>query len=58
MQASSRSLHQEKMQQTPLLLSSASGQGVKEVLRALRKVIDQARDGAATAETKEEAWQP
>jgi GTP-binding protein len=29
---------------TPLLLSSASGQGVTEVLRALLKVIDQARE--------------
>jgi GTP-binding protein len=44
--------------QTPLLLSSASGQGVKDVLRALFKVIDRAREGADTAEAKEAAWQP
>jgi GTP-binding protein len=31
---------------TPLVLSSASGQGVPEVLRALMKVIDQAREDA------------
>jgi GTP-binding protein len=44
---------------TPLVLSSASGQGVKDVLRALFKMIDQARDGAATSQAKEEAvWQP
>ncbi len=44
---------------TPLVLSSASGQGVQEVLRALVKVIGPAR--AATEEEpapKEEAWQP
>ena len=34
---------------TPLILSSASGQGVTEVLRALWKFIDQARDDAAGA---------
>ena len=33
---------------TPLVLSSASGQGVPEALRALRKVIDEAREGART----------
>jgi GTP-binding protein len=44
---------------TPLVLSSASGQGVKDVLRALFKVIDQAREGAADQpQTKEAAWQP
>ena len=43
---------------TPLILSSASGQGVTEVLRALLKVIDQAREGADTTATKEAAWQP
>ncbi len=45
---------------TPLVLSSASGQGVQEVLRALVKVIGPAR--AATEEEpapkEEEAWQP
>ena len=34
---------------TPLVLSSASGQGVTEVLRALRKVIDEAREAPTTA---------
>ena len=43
---------------TPVVLSSASGQGVQEVLRALWKYIDQARADADTSETKEEAWQP
>ena len=43
---------------TPLILSSASGQGVPEVLRALWKFIDHARAGADTADAKEEAWQP
>jgi GTP-binding protein len=43
---------------TPLVLSSASGQGVPEVLRALLSVVDQARsDGKETA-PKEEAWHP
>jgi len=32
---------------TPLILSSASGQGVAEVLRALIKIIDKARADAA-----------
>ena len=41
----------------PLLLSSASHQGVQEALRALWKVIDSARAGAGT-KAKEEAWQP
>jgi hypothetical protein len=41
-----------------LILSSASGQGVKDVLRALFKVIDQARVGAAEEpKSKEAAWQ-
>src|SRR5471030_1610574 len=43
---------------TPLLLSSASQQGVKEVLRALWKFIDKARDDADTSAAKEAAWQP
>jgi len=44
---------------TPLLLSSASGQGVTEILRALLKVIDKARgDAAVKPEEKETAWQP
>ena len=43
---------------TPLVLSSASGQGVTEVLRALWKFIDRAREDADAPEAKEEAWQP
>jgi GTP-binding protein len=44
---------------TPLVLSSASGQGVKDVLRALFKVIDQARARATDEpKSKEAAWQP
>jgi GTP-binding protein len=44
---------------TPLVLSSASGQGVTEVLRALWKFIDQARvDATQEPKSKEEAWQP
>ena len=46
-------------EKTPLVLSSASGQGVKDVLRALFKVIDQARAHAADEpKSKEAAWQP
>ena len=43
---------------TPLILSSASGQGVPEVLRALLKVIDAARVDADIPQTKEAALQP
>ncbi len=43
---------------TPVVLSSASGQGVTDVLRALWKFIDQARADADASEAKEEAWQP
>src|SRR5665647_1491178 len=43
---------------TPLMLSSASQQGVKEVQRALWKVIAADRTDTATADAKEEAWQP
>jgi GTP-binding protein len=43
---------------TPLMLSSASQQGVKEVLRALWKVIATDRDDTGTLAAKEEAWQP
>jgi GTP-binding protein len=43
---------------TPLVLSAQSGQGVPEALRALRKVIDEARKSADSPETKEAAWQP
>ncbi len=43
---------------TPLLLSSASQQGVKDVLRALWKVIASDRHDAGASKAKEEAWQP
>src|SRR3954452_9720748 len=41
----------------PLVLSSQSGQGVQETLRALMQVIDEAR-APAEAEKEEAAWQP
>jgi len=37
----------------PLVLSAQSGDGVQEVLRALLKIIDQARDAAGTSKAKE-----
>lgn len=43
---------------TPMLMSSASRQGVTEVLRALWKFIAKDRDGLDVADAKEEAWQP
>jgi GTP-binding protein len=42
----------------PLVLSSQSSQGVKEALRALVKVIDQARERGDESHSKEAAWQP
>jgi GTP-binding protein len=45
--------------QTPLVLSSASGHGVPEVLRALLSVIDDARRATdAPAIAEQEAWHP
>ena len=43
---------------TPLVLSSASGKGVPEALRALLKVIDATRASAEQPQPKEAAWQP
>jgi GTP-binding protein len=43
---------------TPMLMSSASRQGVTEVLRALWKYIAKDRDGVEVAETADEAWRP
>jgi GTP-binding protein len=46
---------------TPVLLSSASGQGVTDVLRELFKIITAAGGGGDVVKTKEEkaeAWQP
>jgi GTPase len=42
----------------PLVLSAQSGHGVPEALRALRKVIDETREGAGDEKSKEAAWQP
>ena len=38
---------------TPLVLSAQSGDGVQEALRALLKIIDEARDAAGKSKTKE-----
>jgi GTP-binding protein len=43
---------------TPMLMSSASRQGVTEVLRALWKYIAKDRDGVEVEETADEAWRP
>jgi GTP-binding protein len=43
---------------TPLLLSSASGQGVTDVLRELFKVIEGVHADADKTDANEEAWQP
>jgi GTPase len=44
---------------TPLVISAQSGEGIKEALRALFKIIDTARTGAADEpQSKEAAWQP
>jgi GTP-binding protein len=43
---------------SPLVLSSASGQGVQEVLRALFKVIGEANKAAQDSKATEAAWQP
>jgi len=41
---------------TPLVVSAVSGDGVPEVLRALLKVIDQARSAAAAPTAVNAAW--
>ena len=43
---------------TPLVVSAVSGEGVPEVLRALLKVIDQARRATAAPSTSDAAWHP
>jgi GTP-binding protein len=43
---------------TPLVVSAVSGDGVAEVLRALFKVIEQARRGGVETSEEEAAWQP
>ncbi|MGB6447775.1 MAG: GTPase ObgE [Xanthobacteraceae bacterium] len=43
---------------TPLVISAVSGAGVNEALRALFKVIEQARRGGAEPKVADAAWQP
>jgi GTP-binding protein len=43
---------------TPLVLSSASGQGVPEVLRALWKFVGETRETETNARASEAAWRP
>jgi GTPase len=44
---------------SPLVISAQSGEGIKEALRALFKIIDTARTGVADEpQSKEAAWQP
>ena len=43
---------------TPLVISAVSGDGVAEVLRALLKVIDQARHSGVETSATEAAWHP
>jgi GTP-binding protein len=43
---------------TPLVLSAATGEGAREVLRALLKVIDDAREPAEVKSQEAAAWQP
>ena len=43
---------------TPLVVSAVSGEGVPEVLRALLKVVQQARKGDVEEPAAETAWRP
>jgi GTP-binding protein len=43
---------------TPLVVSAVSGDGVAEVLRALLKIIEQARRGGVETADAEAAWRP
>ena len=43
---------------TPLVVSSASGQGVQDVLRAVLKVVDEARDVEAPRAREPAEWRP
>ena len=43
---------------TPLVVSAVSGDGVAEVLRALLKVIEQARRGGVETSAADAAWHP
>jgi GTP-binding protein len=46
------------IKKNPLVISAVSGDGVVDVLRALLKVIDQARHGADAPSTLDAAWHP
>ena len=46
------------IKKNPLVMSAVSGEGVAEVLRALLKVIDQARHAAAVPRAQDTAWHP
>jgi GTP-binding protein len=44
---------------TPLVISAVSGEGVKDVLRALLKVVEEARGGGVERKKPvAAAWQP
>jgi GTP-binding protein len=43
---------------TPLVMSAVSGEGVTEVLRALFKVIERARQGVEEPQVADAAWHP
>ena len=43
---------------TPLVLSAASGKGLREALRAVLAVIDEANGAGANAEHEQPAWHP
>jgi GTPase len=43
---------------TPLVISAVSGEGVADVLRALLRVIEQARHGTAMPSAEQAVWQP
>ena len=46
------------IKKNPLVISAVSGDGVVDVLRALLKVIDQARHGGDASSTPDAAWHP
>jgi GTPase len=43
---------------TPLVISAVSGKSMKEVLRTLLKIIEEARQGTEAAQAPDAAWQP
>ena len=42
----------------PLVISAVSGDGVRDALRALLKVVDEARDGGSNRPIESAAWRP